>query len=89
MICCLGDSGLHKPYLLERSMEYDNDPGFWKWLIEQQKHQNERKVTYKPLVLELPIRPRKWKPIEQEQHQEKPPEHNEDVDDDKCVIFEL
>jgi hypothetical protein len=69
-------------------MDLENDPEFWKWLIEQQKHQNKQDDTFQPLVLELPLPPPQWRPEEPEDYQDKSPEQDYDTFDD-YVIFEL
>ena len=73
------------PYLPLRDMDLENDPEFWKWLVEQQKYQNDQEDTFKPLVLELPLPPREW----EEKRPKDPQEDSPDTHNDEFVIFEL
>lgn len=70
-------------------MDLENDPDFWKWLIEQQKDQNNQKDTFQPLVLELPLPPPSWSPEEPEYSQEELPEDETDTYGGDYVIFEF
>lgn len=69
-------------------MEVENDPEFWDWLIEQQKHQNKQKESFQPLVLELPLPPPNWKRPEVDEPTESP-SREIDIYGDDCIIFEL